>query len=281
MRIGYNTNGFAHHDPLDAVDVLADLGYESVAITVDHGTLTPFGNTYMADRQADHLAGLLREKNMTCVVESGARFLLDPKQKHEPTLVSPTKHGRQRRFEFIRHCIDAAVKLKADCVSLWSGRLLDDVNEAAAMGRLVEALQPVIEYAELHQMPLGFEPEPGMFIDTMDRFAQLCDRVKSPLFQLTLDIGHLQCQNELPLGDFIRQWGSRIVNVHLEDMKRGVHEHLPFGEGEIDFGEVIQALRDADYQKGLHVELSRHSHEAPTIAARSMQFLRPLVHPLS
>ncbi|MFI4874055.1 MAG: hypothetical protein ACIALR_01870 [Blastopirellula sp. JB062] len=97
MRIGYNTNGFAHHDPLDAVDVLADLGYESVALTIDHGTLTPFGNTYMADQQADHLAGLLAEKNMTCVIESGARFLLDPKQKHEPTFVSEARHRRQRR----------------------------------------------------------------------------------------------------------------------------------------------------------------------------------------
>lgn len=279
MRIGYNTNGFAHHDPLDAVDVLADLGYESVAITVDHGTLTPFGNTYMADQQAEHLAQLLEEKKMKCVIESGARFLLDPKHKHEPTLVSPAKHGRQRRFEFIRHCIDCGVKLKADCVSLWSGRLLDDVDSTAAMKRLVEALKPVIEYAELQKMPLGFEPEPGMFIDTMDRFGELCAQIDSPLFQLTLDIGHLQCQCEFPLGDVIREWGPRIVNVHIEDMKRGVHEHLPFGEGEIDFHEVITALRDADYQQGLHVELSRHSHEAPTIAARSIEFLTPLVHP--
>ncbi|TWT32001.1 sugar phosphate isomerase/epimerase family protein [Blastopirellula retiformator] len=279
MRIGYNTNGFAHHDPLDAVDVLADLGYESVAFTVDHGTLTPFGNTYMADRQADHLAALLAEKKMACVIESGARFLLDPKRKHEPTLVSPDRHGRQRRFEFIRHCIDEAVKLKADCVSLWSGKLLDDASPKAAMDRLVEALQPVIEYAEQQQMPLGFEPEPGMFIDTMDRFAELCERIDSPLFQLTLDIGHLQCQAELPLGAVIREWGSRIVNVHIEDMKRGVHEHLPFGEGEIDFSEVISALRDANYKLGLHVELSRHSHEAPTMAALAMEFLRPLVHP--
>ncbi|MGW4149959.1 sugar phosphate isomerase/epimerase, partial [Streptomyces albogriseolus] len=28
----------------------------------------------------------------------------------------------------------------------------------------------------------------------------------------------------------------------IEDMRRGVHEHLPFGDGEIDFPPVLAAL---------------------------------------
>ena len=31
MRLGYNTNGLAHHRLLDAIDLLADEGYQSVA----------------------------------------------------------------------------------------------------------------------------------------------------------------------------------------------------------------------------------------------------------
>ena len=42
MHLGYNTNGFAHHHPLDALDILAKLGYQSVGLTLDQGFLNPY-----------------------------------------------------------------------------------------------------------------------------------------------------------------------------------------------------------------------------------------------
>ena len=57
-------------------------------------------------------------------------------------------------------------------------------------------------------------------------------------------------------------------------MRRGVHEHLMFGEGEIDFGPVLAALREIGYEGGVHVELSRHSHDAVETARRALRYLR-------
>ena len=60
-------------------------------------------------------------------------------------------------------------------------------------------------------------------------------------------------------------------------MVRGVHEHLMFGEGTMDFPPIFAALREIGYDRGLHVELSRHSHmgvEAVRIAA---DFLKSLM----
>jgi len=272
MRFGYNTNGLAHHDPVAAIDLLADLGYQSVALTLDVGPLDPFAEDFQ--RQLDRLAGALAATGMGSVVETGARFLLDPRLKHEPTLLTADEQARGRRIEFLRRAILAADRLGSDCVSLWSGVLRDACDEETAWGRLVAGLREVLDYAGERNVPLGFEPEPGMFVDTMARWEQLLSRLDDPLLMLTLDVGHLHCQGEGPIAEVIRRWGERLVNVHIEDMRRGVHEHLMLGEGEMDFPPILAALHEVDYRGGVHVELSRHSHMGPEAARLAMAKLK-------
>lgn len=275
MQIGYNTNGLAHHSLPAALRLLASLGYESVAITIDHAALNPYQAGFQ--QQLEETRTLIDELQLRSVIETGARFLLDPAHKHEPTLVSPKSAGRPLRVEFLRYAIDTAAALSSDCVSLWSGTLRDDVPWNKGFERLVEGLKLVADYAERKQVTLGFEPEPGMLIDTMDRFAQLVSAIDSPRLKLTLDVGHLHCLDEVPIAEVIRQWAGALVNVHIEDMQRGVHEHLKFGEGEIDFPPVVAAFREVGYTGALHVELSRHSHEGPTAAREAHAFLKRLV----
>jgi len=270
MRLGYNTNGFAHHDPFDAIEVLAKLGYRSIALTIDHGTLSP-RSTMPADLH--RMRDQLRQYELDCVIETGARFLLDPWVKHEPTLVSPSPAERQRRIDFLKYAIDVAHELDADCVSLWAGIVRDAASPEAVLDRLASGLQEVCAHAEQAQIDIGFEPEPGMAIDTMGRFARLLEWFDAPRLKLTLDIGHLFCQGEVPLADPIRRWSERLVNVHLEDMRVGMHEHLMFGEGEMAFEPVLQTLAEVGYAGGVHVELSRHAHDAVAAARRSYEFL--------
>ena len=275
MRLGYNTNGLAHHDPFAALALLAEMGYQSVALTLDHGPLNPFADDW--DRQRKRLKSALNGFGMTSVVETGARFLLDTAVKHEPTLVSAKAEDRQRRVQFLHKAIDAAAFLGSGCVSLWSGVVRDDAADNEVWDRLVPALQLVLHDAHDHGVTIGFEPEPGMFIDTMARFAEMQQRLNAPHLKLTLDIGHLHCLGELPIADYIRKWKGEIVNIHIEDMRAGVHEHLMFGDGEMDFPPIFAALRQANYRGGIHVELSRHSHEGPAAAQRAFDFLSPLL----
>ncbi len=274
MLIGYNTNGFANHRLLDAIEVLADIGYESVAITVDHHALDPYSANFTDELL--RVCDCLRQFNMRSVVETGARFLLDPQVKHEPTLLTADAAARSRRIDFLRHTVEIAAALESDCVSLWSGILRDDIEQEAAIERLVQGLMPVIDHAEELGVTIGFEPEPGMLIDTMDSFSQLRDRITSDKFQLTLDVGHLHCLRETPIEDHVKRWHDHIVNVHIEDMRAGVHEHLMFGEGEMEFLPILRALRTTEYAGGLHVELSRHSHDAPNAARKAFEFLQAI-----
>jgi len=272
MLLGYNTNGFAHHRLEDALAILAELGYGGVALTLDVHHLNPFEAEFPG--RAESVRELLDTLHLKCVVETGARFLLDARRKHQPTLVSPTPVERMQRLDFLFRAVDAAGLLGADVVSFWSGTALDDAGPDELWTRLAEGCTRLADYAAARQVRLGFEPEPGMFVGTMAQYAELRQRVNRPNFDLTLDIGHLHCQGETPIADVIRAWREPLVNVHVEDMRRGVHDHLPFGEGEIDFVPVLEALAEIGYTGGVHVELSRHSHDAVSTARRALTFLR-------
>jgi sugar phosphate isomerase/epimerase len=275
MFLGYNTNGLAHHDLFDAVDLLAEIGYQGIALTVDHGVLSP--RDPATPEQLDQLALLLKAKGMRSVIETGARFLLDPRKKHEPTLVSPDPKGRWHRIEFYKHCIDCARRLGSDCVSIWSGILHEPAKEEEVFARLIAGLEETVDYGAGQGVAVAFEPEPGMFIDSQARFAGLLDHFPNDALRLTLDVGHLQCQGETPIAAQAHRWQDRLANVHFDDAIAGQHEHLLFGEGEIEFSPVIDALREIGYEGGLYVELSRHSQMAPEAARAAYTFLESLL----
>ena len=277
MRLGYNTNGLAHHRLIDAIDLLADEGFQSAAITLDVGALDPYEDPGLLKRQIATVRDRLDCRGLARVVETGARYLLNPRLKHDPTLLNSDPTRRAIRIDFLCRAIDIAHSLGAECVSLWSGKLTDSIGQDQAMDRLAAALLPVLRHAETVDMPLAFEPEPGMFIDTLSRFEELDGRLSHPLFQLTVDIGHVHCVEDGSIASHLHRWAPRIINVHVEDMIRGVHEHLMFGDGTIDFPPVFAALHEIRYDRGVHVELSRHSHQAVDAMRAARGFLLPFL----
>jgi len=272
MRFGYNTNGFAHHRLEDALRIIAGLGYESAAISLEHNALNPYEADVLA--QAEAIRKLLENLRLSAVVETGARFLLDPWRKHQPTLISGMAAERELRLDFLCDAVRVARELGTDIVSFWSGAATDNAPEEVLLNRLCEGCRRLCDFAAGMGTRVAFEPEPGMFIDTMARFAELQQRVRHPALGLTLDIGHLHCMGEAPIAKHIERWSTLLWNVHIEDMRRGVHDHLMFGEGEIDFAPVLTALRHIRYGGGVYVELSRHSHDAVETARRALTWLK-------
>lgn len=281
MRLGYNTNGLAHHRLLDGIRLLSEVGYESVAITLDAAALDPYDEPAVLGRQIEAVRDLLASTGMSCVVETGARFLLNPRKKHDPTLLDPDCARRAVRRDFLERAIEIASRLDAPVVSLWSGSRPAGASAPVLWKRLYEELVRLADFAAERGVVLGFEPEPGMFIDTMEQFAKLDERVRHPAVHLTLDVGHVHCTEAEPIAAHIGRWGARIVNVHIEDMQVGVHDHLMFGAGTVDFPSVLRALHEIRYGGGLHVELSRHSHAAVEAVEGSYTFLRTRLEELA
>ena len=276
MKLGYNTNGLMCHRIEDAFELLHRHGFQSIAITRDHFLFDPQSKQLAGE--VEKICGLLDQYQFSCVIETGARFLLDPFRKHEPTLMSSLAEERTIRVNFLSECLELAALLNADAVSFWSGILLEDLDSNSAFDRLYDGCARVVELAESLNVKLAFEPEPGMFIEKMDEYRILADRLGSDLFGLTIDIGHLQCVEDPPIEQYLEHFSQKIWNIHIEDMCRGKHEHLRFGEGEIDFPSVLSKLVEIDYKYGVHVELSRHSHMAHIVVPESARFLQTILN---
>ncbi|MGA4838645.1 sugar phosphate isomerase/epimerase family protein [Streptomyces sp. G45] len=272
LRFGYGTNGLTDLRLDDALGLLADLGYSGVGLTLDHMHLDPLAPDLAA--RTRHVARRLDRLGLTATIETGARYVLDPRRKHGPSLLDPDPDRRASRVRLLVRAVQVAADLGAHAVHCFSGITPDGTPDATAWQRLADGLASVLDAASSARIPLAVEPEPGHLLATLADFHHLRRVLDDPvLLGLTLDIGHCQCLEPEPPADCVRAAAPWLRHVQIEDMRRGVHEHLPFGDGEIDFPPVLRALADCGYQGLTVVELPRHSHAGPELAARSLDFL--------
>ncbi|WP_143675841.1 sugar phosphate isomerase/epimerase family protein, partial [Streptomyces milbemycinicus] len=208
LRFGYGTNGLADLRLDDALALLADLGYDGVGLTLDHMHLDPLAPDLAARtrRAGRRLAAL----GLDATVETGARYVLDPRRKHGPSLLDPDPEARARRVDLLVRAVRVAADLGAHAVHCFSGTVppADDAatsDAATAWQRLAASLTPVLEAADTAGIPLAIEPEPGHLLATLADFHHLRRLLGDPpALGLTLDLGHCQCLEPLPPADCVR-----------------------------------------------------------------------------
>ncbi len=270
LRYAYNTNGAANHRLDDAVRLIADSGYDGVALTLDHHHLDPLAADWQ--REATRVAALLASLGLGSVIETGARYLLDPRHKHEPTLVTPDPAGRARRVGFLTRALDIAALLGSEAVSFWAGVPQPGVAGDAAWVWLDEGLDQVLDHAEQRGVDASFEPEPGMLVETVADYDRLHSR--HPRLKLALDTGHCLVTGDIEPADAVHRYARQIGTVAVEDMRRGEHVHLPFGEGDMDVPAVLSALDAIGFSRLVCVELSRESPRAHAAIPEAIAYLR-------
>ena len=268
LRYAYNTNGLTSHRLDDALALLADSGYDGVALTLDVAHHDPFapdlpGRSAALRRRLDGLG-------LASVVETGARFLLDPRRKHHPTLVSADADDRARRIAFLKTCVDVAADLGSEAVSFWAGVPRDD--RTTSWSWLVNGVTEVVGYAADRRVTCAVEPEPGMLVDDCDDWARLAAAV--PGLTLALDTGHCIVSGRWAPDDAVRAFAPQLGAVAIEDMPRGRHEHRAPGEGDMDLPAVLAALRDVGHGGLVSLELSRDAHRADTLVPAALAALR-------
>ncbi len=249
LRFAFNTNGAAHHRLDDALTLIAEAGYDGVALTLDVPHLDPFDPDFLLTVR--HVAARLRALSLGCVVDTGAPFLLNPRAHHEPTLVSADPDGRALRLDLLSRALQVTAETGGEAMRFWSGTPEPGTDPAQAHTWLLEGLTEIVRLAETIGVTAALQPQPGMAIGTLEAWRAL----DIPGLKLALN-GHEPTA--------VQTFANDLATVTIEDM-------TPGGE---DIPGLLGALRAIAFQKLICVELPRDSQHADTTIPQTLAALR-------
>jgi sugar phosphate isomerase/epimerase len=267
MQLAFSTNAYLNHSFADTCERLAGIGYRGVEIMADVPHAWP---AYLLPEHKRAIRAAL-DANKLSIANVNA-FMMhavnDHRQKYwHPSWIEPDRNYRQVRIDHTKRALTLAKELGAPCITTEPGGPLEGRPWGEMLNLFVEMLKPVVEHAEKEQVLLLVEPEPDLLIETADQYLEFASKISSPYLGLNFDIGHSYCVKDDP-ADTVRRLAKLIRHVHLEDIAATrVHHHLIPGEGAIDFGATLSALKEVGYGGWVTIELYT-CHENPDGAAR-------------
>jgi sugar phosphate isomerase/epimerase len=127
-------------------------------------------------------------------------------------------------------------------------------DAASRLSHSADALQRLQDACDAMQITLALEtPLPHLVGGAPDEFAWLMDRVGENA-RVCIDTGHTTLGGHWDA--FVAAVGPRIVHVHATDHFGSWDDHLPPGDGVIDWTHVGNTLRALRYSGWLMLELS-------------------------
>jgi inosose dehydratase len=139
--------------------------------------------------------------------------------------------------------------------------------------RLAKGLDSVVDLAAEHGLEASYHPHLGTIVESPDELDRLMERSR---IGFCPDTAHLAAGGGDP-AELIRRYGRRLGHVHLKDLSRATGEFLPLGAGDLDLADVVRAVREADYDSWLIVELDSYDGDPRAAAEQSLTHLRQLL----
>jgi sugar phosphate isomerase/epimerase len=226
IKLSYSTFGLTNLSFLDALGVVDQVGYPGIELSFHRDQFNPFNIT---DDDIVNVKNKLDSLRVEAACVSTASHFFTPSRPHEPSLMSPDVAGRKRRINLVKRGIEVARKLEVPLVTFGSGFIREEhvINPTVDPRELlIDSIQRCL--GEIHDgedITLLIEPEPGMFIETIEQGLSLVEEIGSPRFQLHLDMNHNYCSEQ----DYISALGKAAPYtrfLHVSDSQEGYNLKL-------------------------------------------------------
>jgi sugar phosphate isomerase/epimerase len=119
---------------------------------------------------------------------------------------------------------------------------------------LVESCQACADIAASHRKTVIMEPRVGEIICSVDSLLRLIEHVARPNFKGNFDTGHFSAQRENVVVA-LTKLRDHFANIHVSDNNPVSADHLPIGDGVIDWREFFRVLKSENYRGYLGIDL--------------------------
>jgi sugar phosphate isomerase/epimerase len=126
---------------------------------------------------------------------------------------------------------------------------------------LVDSCRHTADVAARYGKTILMEPRVGEVVCSVDSMIRLIDHVARSNFKANFDTGHFAAQREnVPLA--LMKLRGRFANIHVSDNDPINTDHIPIGEGVIDWAEFLRLLKVHGYDGYLGLDMGNR----PTLA---------------
>ena len=141
--------------------------------------------------------------------------------------------------------------------------LIRTLKEAAAYAEKGEIFLLIENMNRIPPTPAGkpwdlsFEPPEISYLGvTVEELVEIFDKVKSPFLGFSLNVAHAHLLKGgfLP---FLEALGDKLGNVQISDNHGITDEHLPVGEGTVDFAGLVGHLKRMNFQGTLSLAVPK------------------------
>jgi sugar phosphate isomerase/epimerase len=167
--------------------------------------------------------------------------------------------------EFYRQfaaCCKLAKATKVVTITVASGELGTPFNEE------VERLRKLVDLASLEGVRVAMKSQVGRLSEDPDTVIVLCDNVRG--LGITLDPTQYLCGSHG--GKSIDRLMKYVYHVHLRDSTKDKPQ-VRVGQGEIEYGRLINQLRMVDYNRALSVHITEMEGVEHMAEMRKMRLL--------
>ncbi len=172
----------------------------------------------------------------------------------------------------VRASIRFSSELEARCLVVHPGwtTATDRFMKGRAWELNLRSLRWLLRYAEEYGVDMLIENVPDSMpylLVSAEDFELLYEELEQPM-GMVLDVAHANLNGEI--AEFVRRFRDRIRHVHVSDNDGEADQHLPIGDGVIDWERVMALLRGSRFSGWVVVE-------SYSDVRRSLDALAPLI----
>ena len=248
----YGAMNFPINPVADELADIAALGFDYLELSMD----PPQAHYSTIRQQMNSISNTLASQSMNIIC-------------HLPTFVSTadlTDSIREASLLEMFNSLEVAAELGSQKVVLHPGHIggMGIYVEETALTHANKSLAAIIDCAQTLGLCVCLEnmfPRYRAFVEPID-FVEILQRF--PDLKLTLDTGHANIGN--PGGrrilEFIKKFGQRIGHLHVSDNFGEHDDHIPLGDGKIDFVKIVKALNQCENQYTATLEIFSEDRQA-------------------